>query len=452
MACITFGLIAHPADPAFLLLPAEGNWTLPSAAFMEDQSIEGRAGAAFSQLLDCPITILRQTRRPQKSESGVNHRFYDLEAHAALQIPSGARWVSREELDPLSLAPPEQRAPLERAFEERLSEQIPPQRSPWALLGWHEQAVQWITDRLHQQAVTITGPIEQFYLWNITSVLKAPTTGGDYYFKAAHPMFPHEARLSLTLSEEYPGRVPHVVAADFERNWFLMKGFEGKKLGEVEEDPKAWEQAARLFAQIQVESVERVEEYLALGCLDRRLPRFPALLDELLNDEASLRTDPEVDLPGEWMELLRGFQPQFLERVRELDEFQIPPSLLHGDLHPFNIVLAEEGPLIFDWSDSAIGPPFFDLLTDRNDVSRLPDLVNVYLEPWIAFAPMDRLKAAFDLSQKLLPFYHVMSYRHINLRAEPDAQWELCGGATYFLKRLLIVNGLLEEEPEKPAE
>jgi aminoglycoside phosphotransferase (APT) family kinase protein len=36
-------------------------------------------------------------------------------------------------------------------------------------------------------------------------------------------------------------------------------------------------------------------------------------------------------------------------------------SLLHGDLHPGNVLLTADGPVVIDWTNAAIGPPGADL-------------------------------------------------------------------------------------------
>ncbi len=35
--------------------------------------------------------------------------------------------------------------------------------------------------------------------------------------------------------------------------------------------------------------------------------------------------------------------------------------LLHGDLHPNNVIMAESGPVIIDWYDASVGPPVTDI-------------------------------------------------------------------------------------------
>ena len=46
--------------------------------------------------------------------------------------------------------------------------------------------------------------------------------------------------------------------------------------------------------------------------------------------------------------------------------------LLHGDLHPNNVILAPSGPVIIDWFDAAVGHPAFDIARSKL-LMRSPD-------------------------------------------------------------------------------
>lgn len=39
------------------------------------------------------------------------------------------------------------------------------------------------------------------------------------------------------------------------------------------------------------------------------------------------------------------------------------PALLHGDLHPGNVILSEDGPVVIDWTNACAGPAGADLAT-----------------------------------------------------------------------------------------
>lgn len=53
---------------------------------------------------------------------------------------------------------------------------------------------------------------------------------------------------------------------------------------------------------------------------------------------------------------------EFLERrLREL-KFALPASLVHGDAHPGNVIVGEEGPVLCDFDSSCVGPAEWDLV------------------------------------------------------------------------------------------
>jgi len=39
----------------------------------------------------------------------------------------------------------------------------------------------------------------------------------------------------------------------------------------------------------------------------------------------------------------------------------LPRTLVHGDMHPGNVILAEDGPVIIDWGNARLGPAMLDL-------------------------------------------------------------------------------------------
>jgi tRNA A-37 threonylcarbamoyl transferase component Bud32 len=53
-----------------------------------------------------------------------------------------------------------------------------------------------------------------------------------------------------------------------------------------------------------------------------------------------------------------------LERCRAVDVLEAMPrgaALLHGDLHPGNVLLGASGPVVIDWFDAAVGHPAADI-------------------------------------------------------------------------------------------
>src|SRR5512133_133807 len=93
---------------------------------------------------------------------------------------------------------------------------------PWAETGWLAQAQAWINQQLDQRGVSVTGPIEQTHVRPWSTVLRAPTASGFYYFKASAPVLTHEPLLTQALYQWRPDCVQTVLAVDGARAWMLM--------------------------------------------------------------------------------------------------------------------------------------------------------------------------------------------------------------------------------------
>jgi hypothetical protein len=84
--------------------------------------------------------------------------------------------------------------------------------------------------------------------------------------------------------------------------------------------------------------------------------------------------------------------------------------------------------------------PFFAYAEMLQGLPSVPDasvrLRHAYLEPWTIYEPMDRLIAAFELSQALAALHIAVTYQRFILpNLETGAEWE--AAAPWFLRRLL---------------
>ena len=77
----------------------------------------------------------------------------------------------------------------------------------WSSVAWREQAVGWIDRRLAEAGLERTGEVEQPRVRPWATVLRAPTTGGDVWMKAAGPATAFEAGLYELLAREAPDDV-----------------------------------------------------------------------------------------------------------------------------------------------------------------------------------------------------------------------------------------------------
>lgn len=75
--------------------------------------------------------------------------------------------------------------------------------------------------------------------------------------------------------------------------------------------------------------------------------------------------------------------------LAELDAMPRGAAMLHGDLHPGNVIFGPNGPVVIDWFDAAIGHPIADLArssllmrpsADASRCAHLPDATPALLE------------------------------------------------------------------------
>ena len=176
-----------------------------------------------------------------------------------------------------------------------------------------------------------------------------------------------------------------------------------------------WEAAVKAYVRLQRDTVKHLDTLWELGCVDRRLETLPAQIDLLLADAELLKLleASEVEQFGDIASRLKAL-------AAELATYQLPATLVHGDLHPGNIAVMPVGFFFYDWTDASIAHPFFDLITILDEVSTLPEaaqaaarLQAAYLDAWTDYESPERVLYAWTLAEPLAALHQVISYRNI---------------------------------------
>lgn len=403
-----------------------GAWSLPAVRANEEWWSPNWLGRIVGQVraaLGADVTVLRHLR-------GAPLWVLELENHTAeWEPPESARWVGRDELDAIPLAPPGVRTPLESWFAEAAGGWVSPLRPPWERPGWLRQATSWIGEQLERLGETAAGPVRAVKgAWYVSCVLRVPTARGAVYFKAHRALPPSEPALVAALAARWPDRVPRLVAVDAPRRWMLARDF-GRDVLESDYDrPPAplgrWEAAVRSFAQLQVEAAAHVDEWLALGCDDWRGTRLARRLEALLDDDRAVGRGESWGLSAAEGDRLRHLLPRVGELCAALASAGVPDSLVHPDFSGRNMVRTERGFVFYDWGEAAVGHPFFSGTTLAHEVrypvdehvpgpSGVPSVIaltgrarqrliaDAYLAPWRPYASAGRLSATFAAASKL---------------------------------------------------
>lgn len=108
-------------------------------------------------------------------------------------------------------------------------------------------------------------------------MLQIPTPGGQLYFKATIPQLAYEVKLSQMLSFWVPDCIPPVLAIAEEQGWLLTpdSGTLLRTVLQTEADLQHWEQILPIYARLQQNSVQHLNDFLQIGLPDRRLATLP---------------------------------------------------------------------------------------------------------------------------------------------------------------------------------
>jgi hypothetical protein len=221
------------------------------------------------------------------------------------------------------------------------------------------------------------------------------------------------------LAHHFPEALPQVIATEPERRWLLMTACTGRTLEEVS-DVALWERAAARYADLQVACVPRVRELGALGCARRSLDALAQAIGPLSSDTAALRPGGPDELNTAEIERLQALVPSLRQRCAQLETYEIPCTLEHGDLWPGNFLVDQDTCVIIDWEDVAIAHPFFSLAplsvglyqSGLHSPAVLKRLERAYLAAFTGMASPEHLGAALHTAAPLSFIDMAVRYRH----------------------------------------
>jgi Phosphotransferase enzyme family len=238
----------------------------------------------------------------------------------------------------------------------------------WSSASWRERAVSWLDEQLAAAGIERTGEVEQPHLRPWATALKAHTTNGPVWLKAAGPGTAFEVGLYELLQRAAPEHVLMPIAADVARGWIVLPDG-GVPLGERlsgTELADAMETVLPQYGQLQRELAPHADDLLALGVTDMRAEVMPLRLDEAL------------EVVREYVERRgSGVDRETYRRVSAMGETvawwcdrlaAVPgaPSVDHNDLHPWNVFVAGADGAgrarFYEWGDSVIAHPFASML------------------------------------------------------------------------------------------
>lgn len=293
---------------------------------------------------------------------------------------------------------------------------------PWDQPGWFDQASAWIEAQLTACGRTLTGPIEIVHQRPWSVFARVPTNAGTVFFKAPGPQYP-EVAVTQALARWRPDVTVPLLAADPARGWLLTResGVTLRSAFRYPEQIDHWVKLLPQYAELQIETIDRVPELLALGAFDRRLSALPEQYAELVEDTAALRVGLTPGVTAEEHRQLLEIRPAFAEMCAQLAGYGLPDSLAHEEIHENNVLIDGDRYLFTDWSDSSVSHPFTTMMVTiratahwlklAENSAEMKRLRDAYLEPWTQFAPREKLLEAFPLALRIGMVNRALSWR-----------------------------------------
>ncbi len=351
----------------------------------------------------------------------------------------------------------------------------------WSSPEWLAGAVSWLDERLADAGIERRGDVEQPHVRPWATLLRAPTSTGAVWLKAAGPGTAHEIGLYQLVARVVPDRVLTPIAADPGRGWIVLPDG-GSSLGErLTGADLGLALAAALvdYGRLQLELAPHVDELLSLGVADMRphvmLERFDEALevtdpstdpstddgtdpstDDGTNgdaDDADPSTDDGTGNGGDADDAaaavhrrVAAMRNTFASWCEELSASALSPSLDHNDLHAWNILGdAPDDLRFYDWGDSVVAHPFAAMLVPLGEIlehlevglddPRYLRARDAYLEVFTDLAPGEDLVATLEVACRVAKAARVHTWER-GLRAarqqsdQIDPRWAAAAMAT----------------------
>lgn len=420
---IYYCIIPHVTEHRILMLQIGGRWSLPHVSPFDDtRSFFPEDIVAIRQALDAAFNIEVTVLRHIQNAGAV--QICELENHNSKWCPPpNGHWIGYSELENLELAVGEHQAVLKTWFAETQRAETSTMRPPWEQRGWFDEAKVWMQAQISQLGYEAVGPVAQLKgAWSRSSILYVPTTAGHLYLKACFAMPPNEVDVILALAERWSKNVPSILAMDIERRWMLMRDFGDMHLDNMSDDH--WHAAVRLFSEIQIDSAEEIDQWITLGCPDRRPGQIIAWMHQLFTDTFALTTGSH-ELSETELANLHAFLPQLQQMCKELENSDVPMTIHHEDFRSGNTVVFNQNYLYYDWGSMVVSHPFFSIDYFLNRIRRprgmnrsdwifwIEDprrraIRDAYLQPWTRYESMERLLEVFTLTRQLYSLYEAI--------------------------------------------
>jgi hypothetical protein len=297
---------------------------------------------------------------------------------------------------------------------------------PWEEPGWFERVEAWAGAELGRLGFDPQGKLELVRTRPWAAIAQVATAYGDVWFKEAAPTLAFEPSLTVAVSRRCPDFTPDLLTVEGASMLTRDAGPPLRSFRKSGEPAPSWDEILPLYAELQIELADDLDELLALGTPDKR----PAAVSSAYLDLVERVHSAEPSARG-----LRALAPE-LELLLEALEGPLPLTVIHEEVHEGNVFVRGGRARLLDWAEASVSHPFAGLVNTLRDIAyrrrlkpngrEMLRLRSVYLEPWTCFAPSAELRELFDRGYLLGTVCRAMSWERIlaplpaPIRAEYD--------------------------------
>jgi hypothetical protein len=265
-----------------------------------------------------------------------------------------------------------------------------PGRAAYAEVGGPATTLDW--------AAAQVGPLpaRQQRTWNLSAIWRVDEADGRpaAWIKQVPAFLAHEPRAIRLVDRVCPGLVPPLISDDGDGRMLLghIPGEDGYGAG-----VDVCERIAEAFHPIQ-------EQLIGLaGVPDRR--------------------DLDVAFAQPYRATIPGL-PELLDdvprRLAEIAECGLPDTLVHGDLHPGNVRIGDDGRLtIMDWGDCYLGHPARDVLRLTERLDQPEPVLRQWAYRWERTVPGSEPRRAAQLMRPMAMLWAAENYARFLAAIEP---------------------------------
>jgi hypothetical protein len=217
---------------------------------------------------------------------------------------------------------------------------------------WRRDAEAWIAEQLEDHGDTLSGPIEQPRVRPWSTQLTVPTSAGLLWFKANASALAFEPAVQLELARLAPEAVDPPYAIDAGRGWMLTRD-RGVTLRESHEPTLGdWQRVVVEVARIQQAAAPHRVRLLEAGLPDYAPATVLDRFDRIVEIFAAHPADHPAHVDAELRRRLADARPALADAVEVLGLSPLPTTWQHGDVHPNNVFVLEDGSMrVFDFGD-----------------------------------------------------------------------------------------------------